>query len=185
MAKISPAQDLGSFTKETVRLTGAWEDYYGTRRFRGLIQAPVEIRIVSLCRNDLPAKNAGLWAYAKSGKFYQPDFEVDLLLQPTFEGTRFQPILRCGSAINADAQLGRASARRFSVQEDFEFNTGALVDWAWDSKRRPAIKLLAFAYTDLKKLRNGIWAVKPRFRDALPEPWRLPLSKTRKGWIGL
>lgn len=185
MARISPAQNLGSFAQETVRLKGAWEDYYGSRRFRGQVLAPIEIRLISLCRSDLPPKKAGLWAYAKSGKFYQPDFEVDLLLQPIFEGKRYQPILRCGNAINAEAQLEASAVRALRLQEDFEFKTGALTDWAWDSKSAALIRLLAFAYTDLKKLRNGIWAVKPRFQEVLPENWQPPLSKTRKGWIAL
>ena len=185
MARIPPTKNLGSFAQETVRLEGAWEDYHGSRRFRGQILAPIEIRLISLCRSDLPSKKADLWAYAKSGKFYQPDFEVDLLLQPILEGSRYQPILRCGNAINAEAQLKASAVRPLRLQEDFEFKTGALTDWVWDSKGVALIKLLAFAYSDLKKLRNGIWAVRPRFQEALPENWKLPLSKTRKGWIEL
>jgi hypothetical protein len=185
MTKTNSSQSLGDFTQETVRVEGAWEDYFGTRRFRGQILAPVEIRLISLCRSDIPLKRAGQWAYAKSGKFYQPDFAVDLFLQPTYEGKRFQLVLRCGNAINSEAQLEKSAARSFSLYETFEFTTGFLTSWAWQAPGKPAIKLLAFAYSDLKKLRNGIWSVKPRFQESLPENWKLPLSKTRKGWIAL
>jgi hypothetical protein len=48
---------------------------------------------------------------------------------------------------------------------------------------RPEDIALAIAKGGITSKRNGIWAVKPRLRDSLDEPWQYILSKTRHGFL--
>jgi hypothetical protein len=65
------------------------------------------------------------------------------------------------------------------------FASGALVTFARDRQLQPFLCLLAIAKVDVTSKRNGIWVLKPRLLESLPERWRHILSKTRHGFIHL
>ena len=63
------------------------------------------------------------------------------------------------------------------------FASGTLVTCARDRQSQPFLCLLAIAKVDITSKRNGIWVLKPRLLESLPEMWRRILSKTRHGFI--
>ena len=161
------------FAEHEVTLHGAWTDYRGHRRYLGALTCAVPIAAVSFVQDGERVR------YSKTGRRTAPSLEFDLVMQPVFEGTRFQPVLRIGDAVNCEAMLG--ADRPVEIPDTRTFRTGHLVDLAEPDRSGPTIRLLVLADEDLRSRRSGIWAVKRAYEPQLAEPWATILTATRHG----
>jgi hypothetical protein len=94
---------------------------------------------------------------------------------------RYQHTVSIAHAVN----LGAYSEGHvcLSAPLPMTFSSGALVTFARDKQSQPFLSLLAIAKVDITSKRNGIWVLKPRLLESLPEMWRAIFSKTRHGFI--
>lgn len=159
-----------------VSVEGAWTDYFGQARFLGRLDADEPVAVLSAVFED-----DGSICYAKSPRRGTSNLDVDLLLHPNADASRYQMILYIGGSINTEAIL--SAGRRVSVPPVRRFQTGSLVDWAEPDAVGPTLRLLVLAESDLRNARTKIWGLSRALTGGLTEPWLTPLTRTRHGRI--
>jgi hypothetical protein len=112
------------------------------------------------------------------------DLDVSLVwYQMQFPGVdRYQHTVSIAGSVNLGAHSEGCVC--LAAPLPMTFATGALVPLALDKQSQPFLSLLALAKADITSKRNGIWVLKPRLLESLPEMWRHIFSKTRHGFIG-
>ena len=164
-------------TTQQLVIDGTWQNDAPHLRFTGTISSSVPFVILSLL------KSGEAYHYMKHNKSDTLDVTIDLFQGKFPHDNRYQHSLMIGHSVNISA----VSKGRLFLSGDLPmtFHIGHVFTFAMDTQHRPFICLLAIAKVDIKSKRNGIWALKPRLRESLDEPWLHPLSKTRHGFIRL
>jgi hypothetical protein len=163
------------FTPQQVTIDGTWQRTDPHHRLTGTLSSSAPFVILSLL-------NCGeTYHYMKHGKC--SDLDVPLVwYQMKFPGVdRYQHTVSIAQSVN----LGAYSEGRvcLSAPLPMTFASGALVTFARDRQLQPFLSLLAIAKVDITSKRNGIWVLKPRLLESLPEMWQAIFSKTRHGFI--
>jgi hypothetical protein len=164
-------------TWQQITLDGTWQTTDHHRRLIGTLSSSAPFVILSLLR-------AGeMYHYMKHTK--GNDLDVSLMwYQMKFPLVdRYQHTVSIAHAVN----LGAYSEGHIclSASLPMTFASGSLCPLAMDRQSRPFLALLAIAKGDIASKRNGIWVLKTRLLESLPEMWRHILSKTRHGFIHL
>jgi hypothetical protein len=164
-------------TRQQITIDGTWQTTDPHCRLTGTLSSSAPFVILSLL-------NCGaMYHYMKHAKCH--DLAVSFLwYQMQFPGVdRYQHTVSIAHAVN----LGAHSEGRVCLAAPLPmtFASGALVTFARDRQLQPFLCLLAIAKVDVTSKRNGIWVLKPRLLESLPEMWRHILSKTRHGFIHL
>jgi hypothetical protein len=162
-------------TRQQITMDGTWQTTDHHHRLTGTLSSSAPFVILSLL-------NCGaMYHYMKHTK--GNNLTVSLVwYQMQFPGVdRYQHTFSIAHAVNLDAYSeGRVC---LSVSLPMTFSSGALVTFATDRQSQPFLALLAIAKADITSKRNGIWALKPRLLESLPERWREIFTKTRHGFI--
>ena len=166
---------LGAFAEHPASIAGGWAEDRGVREWRGNLTLAVAGRLLVLVSMQ------GVGFYAKSGRLAAGATAVRLRLQGPNPDGMTQLMVFAGSAWSWEARAEAALAASLVVPGTMSFRTGWLTDWAVAPGGALRVLLLALAAEDVESRRNGLWAVKPRHRDALPPIWAVPLTRTRHG----
>ena len=158
-------------TRQQITLDGTWQTTDHHHRLTGTLSASASFVILSLL-------NCGeMYHYMKHTK--GNDLDVSLVwYQMKFPLVdRYQHTVSIAQSVNVGASSeGRVC---LSYPLPMTFFSGTLVTCATDRQSQPFLALLAIAKADITSKRNGIWALKPRLLESLPERWRAIFSKTR------
>jgi hypothetical protein len=162
-------------TRQQITIDGMWQTTEQHRRLTGSFSSSAPFVIVSLL------KAGEMYHYMKHRK--GNDLDVSLVwYQMQFPSVdRYQHTVSIADAVN----LGASSEGRVCLAAPLPitFPSGSLYSLAADRQSRPFLALLAIAKVDITSKRNGIWVLKPRLLESLPERWRHIFSKTRHGFI--
>ena len=162
-------------TLQQITMDGTWQTIDHHRRLIGTLSSSAPFVILSLLHCG------EMYHCMKHRKCH--DLDVPLVwYQMQFPAVdRYQHTVSIAHAVN----LGASSEGRVCLAAPLPmtFASGTLVTCATDRQSQPFLSLLAIAKVDVTSKRNGIWVLKPRLVESLPEMWRNIFSKTRHGFI--
>ena len=162
-------------TRQQITIDGTWQTTDQHRRLTGTISSSAPFVILSLLQAS------EMYHYMKHTK--GNDLDVSLVwYQMKFPLVdRYQHTVSIADSVN----LGAHSEGRVCVSTPLPmtFASGTLVTCARERQSQPFLSLLAIAKVDITSKRNGIWVLKPRLLESLPERWREIFTKTRHGFI--
>jgi hypothetical protein len=162
-------------TRQQITIDGTWQTTDPHHRLTGTVSSSAPFAILSLL-------NCGeMYHYMKHTKCHDLDVPFTWYQMKFLGVDRYQHTISIAHAVN----LGAYSEGHvcLSAPLPITFPSGALYALAADRRSRPFLLLLAIAKVDITSKRNGIWALKPRLLESLPEIWRHILSKIRHGFI--
>jgi hypothetical protein len=162
-------------TRQQITIDGTWQTTDHHRTLTGTLSSSAPFVILSLLHCG------ETYHYMKHTKCH--DLDVSFVwYQMQFPGVdRYQHTVSIAQSVN----VGASSEGRVCLAAPLPmtFASGALVTCARDRQSQPFLSLLAIAKVDVTSKRNGIWVLKPRLVESLPERWRAIFSKTRHGSI--
>jgi hypothetical protein len=164
-------------TRQQIALDGTWQTTDHHHRVTGTLSSSAPFVILSLL-------NCGaMYHYMKHAKCHDLDVPFVWYQMKFPEVDRYQHTVSIAHTVN----LGAYSEGRVCLAAPLPmtFVSGALIIFARERQSQPFLSLLAIAKVDMTSKRNGIWALKPRLLESLPETWRAIFSKTRHGFIRL
>jgi hypothetical protein len=162
-------------TRQQITVDGTWQTTDQHRRLTGTISSSAPFVLLSLL-------NCGeMYHYMKHRKCHDLDVPFVWYQMKFPLVDRYQHTVSIADSVN----LGAHSEGHICLSNPLPmtFPSGALVTCARDRQSQPFLFLLAIAKVDITSKRNGIWVLKPRLLESLPEMWRQILSKTRHGFI--